>query len=69
MNMIIFMVAMLAAFFVGAYVRKPFNVIAKKQSSRQTETIAEQKKTEYQKSLSNMLAYNGEKQEEYTDED
>ena len=63
---IVYIIGMLLAFCLGAYIRKPFHVV-------RTNTHYESKEKEvcdvsYQRSLANLLAYDGTKQEEY-DED
>ena len=66
---IVYIIGMLAAFLLGAHIRKPFVFGSPGRSKEaQQDVCTKQNDTDYQKSLANLLAYDGTKQEEY-DED
>lgn len=63
MEYIIFAVAIIAAFFAGAYVRKPFTVIKKEQPAKEehSKSEAEEIKDRAMEDFLRLMAYTGKK--------
>lgn len=61
MEMILTVVGMIAAFFAGAYVRKPFLMAKKEEAAVQDETVDRERERKLRQ-VENLLNYNGTKQ-------